>query len=325
MVKNFFITNSKNMVNQIKLISLLLMTSVLFGCANNEETAEEAYINDVVRAYETAQTAVVAGNYRRAIGLFETIQSRFPFSELSNQIQMELMYAYYKSGAKEETIDQTEAFIRENPTSPNIDYALYIQALAHFEDQPDFLERTFNKDMNKRPPLDVEKSFSILERLVTRYPASEYAADAELRMVFLKNRLAAYENIVADYYIRSGAYVAALNRAKDALERYNGVPSNEESLKIMLEAYENLGMNELASDTRSVLSQNYNDNSGDSYYSNSSRIEDNMFTPSPTSIAATNTNNEEISGDDNVGTEKEVPKFWQAIKTLLPKLPNKSN
>ena len=353
MVKIFFITNSKNMVNQIKLISLLLMTSVLFGCANNEETAEEAYINDVVRAYETAQAAVVAGNYRRAIGLFETIQSRFPFSELSNQIQMELMYAYYKSGAKEETIDQTEAFIRENPTSPNIDYALYIQALAHFEDQPDFLERTFNKDMNKRPPLDVEKSFSILERLVTRYPASEYAADAELRMVFLKNRLAAYENIVADYYIRSGAYVAALNRAKDALERYNGVPSNEESLEIMLEAYENLGMNELASDTRSVLNQNYTDNSGDSYYSNSSRIVDNIFTPSatsiaatntsneeisgddrivdnmftssPTSIAATNTSNEEISGDDNVGTEKEVPKFWQAIKTLLPKLPNKSN
>ena len=179
--------------------------------------------------------------------------------------------------------------------------------------------------MNKRPQLDVEKSFSNLERLVTRYPASEYAADAELRMVFLKNRLAAYENIVADYYIRSGAYVAALNRAKDALERYNGVPSNEESLEIMLEAYENLGMNELASDTRTVLNQNYTDNFGDSYYSNSSRKVDNMFTSSATSIAATNTNNEEISGDDNVVTEKEVPKFWQAIKTLLPKLPNKSN
>ena len=80
------------------------------GCANNEETAEEAYINDVVRAYETAQTAVTSGNYRRAIGLFENIQSRFPFSDLSTQIQLELMYAYYKSGAKEQTIDQTEAF-----------------------------------------------------------------------------------------------------------------------------------------------------------------------------------------------------------------------
>ena len=313
------------MVYQSKLISLLLITLVLFGCANNEETAEEAYINDVVRAYETAQAAVVAGNYRRAIGLFETIQSRFPFSELSNQIQMELMYAYYKSGAKEETIDQTEAFIRENPTSPNIDYALYIQALAHFEDQPDFLERTFNKNMNMRPPLDVEKSFSILERLVTRYPASEYAADAELRMVFLKNRLASYENIVADYYIRSGAYVAALNRAKDALERYNGIPSNKESLEIMLEAYEKLGMNELANDTRSVLNQNYSDKSIDSYYSSNAKLVDNMFTSSPTSIAATNTSTEEVDGSENVATKKEVPKFWQAIKTLLPKLPNKSN
>ena len=143
-------------------------------------------------------------------------------------------------------------------------------------------------------------------------------------MVFLKNRLAAYENIVADYYIRSGAYVAALNRAKDALERYNGVPSNKESLEIMLEAYENLGMNELASDTRSVLNQNYTDKLGDSYYSNSPKIADNTFTSSATSIAATNSSTEEISGDDNVA-EKEVPKFWQAIKTLLPKLPNKSN
>ena len=111
--------------------------------------------------------------------------------------------------------------------------------------------------MNKRPPSDVEKSFSILERLVTRYPASDYAADAELRMIYQKNRLAAYENIVADYYIRSGAYVAALNRSKDALEKYNGVPSNEESLQIMLKAYQELGMIDLANDTRSVLINNY--------------------------------------------------------------------
>ena len=245
------------MIKHFKYFSFLLVISFLVGCANNEETAEEAYINDVVRAYETAQTAVTSGNYRRAIGLFENIQSRFPFSDLSTQIQLELMYAYYKSGAKEQTIDQTEAFIRENPTSPNIDYALYIQALAHFEEEPDILEKTFNKDMNKRPPSDVETSFSILERLVTRYPASDYAADAELRMIYLKNRLAAYENIVADYYIRSGAYVAALNRSKDALEKYNGVPSNEESLQIMLKAYQALGMTDLANDTRSVLINNY--------------------------------------------------------------------
>ena len=247
------------MLNIIKktMISFLILT--MFACSNYEESAEEEFINDLVRAYETAQTAVEAGNFRRAIGIFESIQSRFPFSDLSNQIQLELIYAYYKSNAKEQTIDQTEAFIRENPTSPRIDYALYIQALSYFDEEPDILEKTFRKDMNKRPPQDVEKAYSILERLVTRYPASNYAADAELRMIYLKNRLAAYENIVADYYMRSGAYVAALNRAKTSLEQYNGVPSNRESLDIMILAYEKLGMLDLASDTRRILAENYSD------------------------------------------------------------------
>jgi outer membrane protein assembly factor BamD len=275
------------MINFQKNFTITLITLFLIGCANNEESAEEAYINDVVRAYEIAQTAVVGGNYRRAIGLFETIQSRFPFSDLSNQIQLELIHAYYQSGAKEETIDQTEAFIRENPTHPNIDYALYIQALAYFEEEPDFLERRFDKDMNKRPPVDVEQAFSILERLVTRYPASEYAADAELRMIFLKNRLAAYENIVADYYIRSGAYVAALNRAKYSLEQYNGVPSNKESLEIILMAYEKLGMIDLANDTKQVIAENYID--------------------VPQKV--------DIEGNND-------QKFWQKLKSLVPKLPS---
>ena len=239
------------------IISVLILS--LIGCANNEESAEDAFINDLVRAYETAQTAVAGGNYRRAIGIFESIQSRFPFSDLSNQIQLELIYAYYKSGSAEQTIDQTEAFIRENPTHPRIDYALYIQALSYFEGDPDILEKTFRKDMNKRPPEDVEKSYSILERLVERYPASEYAADAELRMIYLRNRLAAYENIVADYYIRSGVYVAALNRAKTSLEKYNGVPNNRESIEIMIIAYEKLGMLDLATDMSLILAENYSD------------------------------------------------------------------
>ena len=340
------------MIKHFKYFSFLLVISFLVGCANNEETAEEAYINDVVRAYETAQTAVTSGNYRRAIGLFENIQSRFPFSDLSTQIQLELMYAYYKSGAKEQTIDQTEAFIRENPTSSNIDYALYIQALAHFEEEPDILEKTFNKNMNKRPPSDVETSFSILERLVTRYPASDYAADAELRMIYLKNRLAAYENIVADYYIRSGAYVAALNRSKDALEKYNGVPSNEESLQIMLKAYQALGMTDLANDTRSVLINNYGssqetlngsqntfigpqerlNSSQDVFISPQERLNSSQDTfighqetlNSSQDVLISPQERELSENKQDDQPQKEVPKFWQRIKTLLPKTLNRN-
>ncbi len=167
------------------------------------------------------------------------------------------MYAYYKSGQKEQAVDAADTFIRENPIHPRVDYALYIKGLSYFESEAGFLERRFKKDISQRPPKDVTEAYSALRRLVERYPGSEYAPDAEQRMLFLKNRMAAYENHVADYYLRRGAYVAALNRAKSALEEYNGADSNERSLEIMAEAYEELGMDDLAADTRRVLAANF--------------------------------------------------------------------
>jgi outer membrane protein assembly factor BamD len=230
---------------------------VLFtACAGSDER-EDTLINDITKAYETAQRSMRNQNYRRAIQIFETLQARFPFSDLSKQIQLELMYAYHKSNQPERAIDAADQFMRENPTHERYDYALYIKALAYFEDDPGMLERWFRRDVSKRPPRDAALSFSLLKRLVDRYPASPYAADAEQRMVYLKNRLAAYENSVARYYIRQGAYIAALNRAKNAMQEYNGSDSGKESLEIMIEAYEELGMKELAADARRVRDANF--------------------------------------------------------------------
>ncbi|MGB5246682.1 MAG: outer membrane protein assembly factor BamD, partial [Woeseia sp.] len=137
------------------------------------------------------------------------------------------------------------------------DYAMYIKALAYFEREPSVIERWFKRDVSKRPPRDGQLAYSLFKRLVDRYPASPYAADSEQRMVYLKNRLAAYENNVARFYLERGAYVAALTRAKNALEEYNGSDSTRDSLQIMIEAYEELGMNELAASTRRVLDHNF--------------------------------------------------------------------
>ena len=167
------------------------------------------------------------------------------------------MYAYYKSGETELAIETAETFMRENPINPRVDYALYIQGLAYFEYGGGMLEKLFRKDTTARPPKNVDRSYQAFRRLVERYPASEYAPDAEQRMVFLKNRLADYENSVADYYMRRGAYVAALARAKNALEAYNGAQGNDRSLQLMITAYENLGMDDLASDTRRVRELNF--------------------------------------------------------------------
>lgn len=236
---------------------LVATVCVLAACAGNDE--QETEIQNVTSAYEEAKDAINRRNYNRGIQIFEAIQARYPFSDLSRQIQLELMYAYFKGGRHEQAIEMADTFMRENPIHPRVDYALYIKALAYFEPEASWLERRFKVDVTERPPKDVMEAYSSLRRLVERYPASEYAADAEQRMVFIKNRLAAYENHVADYYIRRGAYVAAVNRARTALEQYNGADSNEESLRLLARAYDKLGMHDLADDARRVLAANFPD------------------------------------------------------------------
>ncbi len=239
----------------LRFVAITLFSLGLAACAGNDEVQSE--VQNITDAYNEAQTSVRRGNYSRGIAIFEAIQARFPFSELARQIQLELMYAYYKSGQMEQAVEAADTFMRENPIHPRIDYALYIKGLAYYERSPGVLERWFRKDTTQRPPKDIELAYSSLRRLVERFPASEYAPDAEERMIAIKNRLAAYENHVADYYLRRGAYVAALNRAKNALESFNGAEGNARSLQIMAAAYDNLGMTELADDTRRVLAQNF--------------------------------------------------------------------
>lgn len=236
-------------------VLIVALGMALASCAGNDEQQTE--IQNITEAYEKAQESIARNNYRRGIQIFEAIQARYPFSDLSRQIQLELMYAYYKSGQKEQAIEAAETFMRENPIHPRVDYALYIQGLCNFEDDPGILERWFRRDTSNRPPKDIERAYSSFRRLVERFPASEYAPDAEQRMLYIKNRLAEYENHVASYYLRRGAYVAALNRAKTALEQFNGARGNARSLEIMAAAYEKLGMAELAADTRRVLQENF--------------------------------------------------------------------
>jgi len=128
---------------------------------------------------------------------------------------------------------------------------------VYFERTPNVLERRFDVDMSKRPPQDARKSFDALTRVVTQYPHSEYAPDARQRMVYLRNRLAEYEIHVARYYMRRGAWVAALDRARNVIESYDGAPATRDALEISIEAYRRLGLPELAADSQKVLAANF--------------------------------------------------------------------
>lgn len=207
--------------------------------------------------YAKSQKAMKSSNYGEAIKHLESLQSRFPFSEPARQAQLDLIYAYYKNRETEPAVDAADTFIRENPTNPRVDYAFYMKGLIYFARQANFTERWFNVDLSRRPPVNAKKSFDAFEEVVLKYPHSEYAADSHQRMIFLRNRLADFELYVAQYYMRRGAWVGALNRAKYCIEHYDGAPAVQGSLRVIVEAYRQLGMTELATNAAKVYAENY--------------------------------------------------------------------
>jgi outer membrane protein assembly factor BamD len=226
---------------------------VLGGCGNKTRSQ----VGNAEKLYELAKRDMDASNYKDAITYYEQLEARFPFTNSARQGQLDLMYAYYKNREPESAIDQADQFIRENPAHPRVDYAHYIKGLAQFERNPNFLERWFRADLSQRPPIDARKSFQSFQTLVQRFPNSEYAEDSRQRMIFLRNRLASYEVYVAGYYLKRGAYVGAINRAKYAIENYDGAPQLKRALEIMAESYRKLDMPDLADSTEKVLRENY--------------------------------------------------------------------
>jgi outer membrane protein assembly factor BamD len=236
---------------------VVVLGLALGGCHAFRHKADENVSPEAL--YQRGSKAMKDGNFDLAVKLFETLTAKFPFSDSARQSRIDLMYVYYRKHEKESAVDAADTFIRENPTHPRIDYAYYIKGLVYFEREPNFLERGLNVDLSARPPQDLRKSFEAFSRVVTQYPQSAYAADAHQRMVYLRNRLAEYEVHVAEYYMRRGAYIAAIDRARYLIENYDGAPSMRRALEITASAYDKLALPELAADSRKVLAANFPD------------------------------------------------------------------
>jgi len=246
------------------LLTLLLamVAGVTTGCRTKPQDRLDRLADPQV-LYDRARKSLDNQDFDSAIRVYEALTARFPFAETSRQARLDLIYAYYKARESESAIDAADQFIRENPTHPRIDYAWYIKGLVDFARLPNALERLFNVDLSQRPPTTARKSFAAFRTVVEQFPKSDYAHDARRRMVYLRNRLAAYELSVARYYIKREAYVAAAQRAKQTIEQYDGAPAVREALEIMIIAYEKLGLGELAQQTRAVYQANYQTAPGD--------------------------------------------------------------
>jgi len=214
------------------LLVLLAATLALGGCKHFRHKDDLNASPEVF--YSKASKAMREGSYGIAVKGYEALAARYPFSDAARQSRLDIIYAYYRAHEKESAVDAADSFIRENPTHPRIDYAYYVKGLVYFERDPNFLERWFKVD-----------------------PQRDYAADARQRMVYLRNRLADYEIHVARYYMRRGAWVAAIERARYLMENYDGAPSTREALEITVAGYQKLGMTDLAGDASRMLAANF--------------------------------------------------------------------
>ncbi len=234
---------------------ILCLSLTIAGCSKDEVEDDLAATEQA--AYSSAQSSLRAGNYQGAIQKLQLLESRFPFGRYAEQAQLEIIFAYYKSAQPEAARAAADRFIRLHPTHPNLDYAYYLKGMISFEQDRNFLSSFIPMDPTTRDPGAARQSFNDFSQLIRRFPNSEYAPDAQQRMKYLRNLLAAAEVNVARYYIRRGAFIAAANRGRWVFENYQGAASVPDALAIRVEAYKLLAMEELADPALSVLNTNY--------------------------------------------------------------------
>lgn len=229
----------------------------LGGCGLLPEVQDETAKWSAQKLYSEAKDNLNSGNYERAVKLFETLESRYPFGRYAQQAQLEIAYAYYKDNEPISAIAACDRFIKLHPNHPNVDYAYYLKGLANFNDDLGLLGNLVDQDLSERDPKAAREAFLSFKELVTRFPDSKYAADSTARMKYLVNALANNEVHVAKYYLKREAWVAAANRAKEVLKTYPEAPALEEALAIMVIAYDKLKLPELRDDAQRVLALNF--------------------------------------------------------------------
>lgn len=212
---------------------------------------------DEEKLYQKARSLMNERNFLRAIDAYQMLEQRFPFGQFAEQAQLEIILANYKSGEYEAAIVAADRFNRLHPNHPEGDYAYYYRGLSNFEANRSVFERFFNLDMSKRDPSAVSESFNNFAGVLSRYPESRFAADARGRMIFLRNILARHEIHIADFYLRRGAYMAAVNRGNYVVEHFQKTPAVADGLAIMVQAYQMLGMQQQAQNSLKVLQDNF--------------------------------------------------------------------
>ena len=240
-------------------LGLIVFLVINFSACNKNKKKDSVEVTkfSAETLYGNSKKYMDLGIWDNAILNYKNLRNQYPFGRYAEQGTLELAYCYYKNHESELAISTLERFIKNYPAHEHLDYAYYLKGLIYFESERGFIQRIHPDKAIDRNQENIKQSFVALKTFVEKFPKSQYAADAQKRLVYIRNQLANYELQVAKYYLRRKAYIAAISRSKYIVETFQKTHAVADALAVMIESYKGLGEKELEKSTQLVLQTNF--------------------------------------------------------------------
>lgn len=229
---------------------VLLASSALMmaaACDSDEDDTLTVKNEPAEVLYNNAKATLAAGKFKVASEEFEEVERQHPYSEWAPRAEVMAAFSAYKAAQYDDAIQIAERFVRIHPTHPSAAYAYYLKALCYYIQITDVGR---DQDMT-------DKARAALSEVIKRFPDSEYAQDAKLKLDLTYDHLAGKEMEIGRYYLKQKEYVAAINRFRAVVEEYQTTTHVPEALHRLVEAYLRLGVVKEAKKYAAVLGHNY--------------------------------------------------------------------
>lgn len=232
----------------------------LSACAGNKKKPRLAYEERPVELlYATGADRLDRRQWSQAVGYFQEVERQHPYSEWSRRAILMQAYAHYQGNDYPEAVADADRFMQLYPGNATAAYAHYIKAICYFEQIVDV-----NRDQAA-----TAQALDNLRDVVQRFPRTEYAADARLKIDMVNDQLAGKEMTIGRYYLHQGDTLAAANRFRTVIDRYQTTTHAPEALYRMVESYLTLGLLDEAKRNGAVLGYNY---PGDPWYGDAYKL-----------------------------------------------------
>ena len=218
------------------------------ACAGNSRQQELAYIEQPVETiYNEAVRSLNRSLWDVSALQFDEVQRQHPYSPWAQRAMLMSAYARYRSRDFDEAISSAQDYISLHPGGDGAAYAYYLVAVCNFDQIID-VGRDQARSYN---------ALTALNEVIARFPQSDYARDAVLKVDMVRDQLAGKEMEIGRYYLNRSEHLAAINRFKRVITDYQTTSHAPEAMHRLVEAYLSIGLTGQAQQTAAVLGHNY--------------------------------------------------------------------